>query len=214
MSDKKISEIISDREFGYEPPWAYNNEFALRCSLGDIKTKKRAVLKRAERLFDALFGGGVDCVFFEHYVFDSSAEWAEIGYYLPSRAAFSEERHIYELMREFDAFPHRTIVDVAVDRSRYDDAFIRKNRCIADIDGKEFDAKKHISNDLFNVAPTVHFVSEANKCILSFYDDRGADIVFFSKQKYDEYFDDLREYLNAYDLELMQSCRARKPFAE
>lgn len=210
----RVSDIISSREFGYEPPWMYNNELALRCSLGDVKAKKRAVLRRAKHIFDALFCGGVDCVFFEHYVFDSSAEWEEIGYYLPSRAAFAEERRIYELMREFDAFPHRTIVDVAVDRSRYDDAFVRKNRCIAEVNGMGFDAKKYIENDLFTDAPTVHFVSEANSCILSFYDDRGADIVFFSKQKYDEHFDGLREYLNAYDLELMQSRRDRKPFSE
>ena len=34
--------------------------------------------------------GGVDAVFFEHYVFDISSDWADTQVYLPPRAALDE----------------------------------------------------------------------------------------------------------------------------
>ena len=182
--NEKIADVISRREFAFAPA-DDGSVFELVCSLGGNAASRRAVLSRAERLFGALCGGGVDAVFFEHYVFDISSDWADTQVYLPPRATLDEELRVCELMRELSRFPHRTVTDVAVDRSYYDKTFIRKNRCIAVVGGKTLDAVKHIKSDLFTAAPTVHFVSESNRCILSFDDDREARIAFFSEQKRD-----------------------------
>ncbi|MBO7555412.1 MAG: DUF3885 domain-containing protein [Neisseriaceae bacterium] len=40
--------------------------------------------------------------------------------------------------------------------------------------------------------------------MLSIYDDRGCDIVFATKEKYQEFYNKLQKYLLEYDLEEMK----------
>ena len=54
------------------------------------------------------------------------------------------------------------------------------------------------------VNPLVSFVSLENQCIFSVYDDRGCDIVFFSNEKYKEFYIKLEKYFLDYDREKMR----------
>lgn len=51
----------------------------------------------------------------------------------------------------------------------------------------------------------VHFVSKRLNCILSVYDQRGCDIVFFDKRHFKKAYFLLHEYLFDYDMKLMES---------
>ena len=50
----------------------------------------------------------------------------------------------------------------------------------------------------------VSFVSFDNQFIFSVYDDRGCDIVFFSNEKYKEFYLKLEQYFLDYDREKMK----------
>ena len=54
------------------------------------------------------------------------------------------------------------------------------------------------------INPLVSFVSIENECIFSVYDDRGCDIVFFSVDKYKEFYLKLEQYFLDYDREKMK----------
>ena len=54
------------------------------------------------------------------------------------------------------------------------------------------------------INPLVSFVSLDNQCIFSVYDDRGCDVVFFTKEKYKEFYVKLEQYFLDYDREKMR----------
>ena len=53
--------------------------------------------------------------------------------------------------------------------------------------------------------PLYHFVSFENEFIFSIYDDRGCDIVFFSEEKYKEFYYKLEKYFLDYDRDVMKN---------
>ena len=53
--------------------------------------------------------------------------------------------------------------------------------------------------------PLFHFVSFKNEFIFSIYDDRGCDIVFFSEEKYKEFYNKLEKYFLDYDRDVMKN---------
>ena len=94
-----------------------------------------------------------------------------------------------------------TIIENGID---IDDDISAVIRCISyDID---FTTQESIlkSQIYCQVNPLVSFVSLENQCIFSVYDDRGCDIVFFSEEKYKEFYIKLEQYFLDYDREKMR----------
>jgi hypothetical protein len=81
---------------------------------------------------------------------------------------------------------------------------IRKNRVVcftkAGLDGKPM-ILKTMKHDRY---PILNFVSYENECILTVYDDRGCDIVFYDKEKFKSFYMKLKPYFLAYDVKLME----------
>ena len=85
-----------------------------------------------------------------------------------------------------------------------DDDIFAVKRCIAyDVDFTTLESilKNQIE---CQINPLVSFVSLDNQCIFSVYDDRGCDIVFFSEEKYKEFYIKLEQYFLDYDREKMR----------
>ncbi len=82
-------------------------------------------------------------------------------------------------------YRHFTIRDLET----YDDSTdpesgrCRRNRVICYSDGKGFDHRKLIEDEINWEGFEVSFVSFRNECILSVYDDRGCDVVFMTHEK-------------------------------
>ena len=210
---KDIKKIISNKNLSYQLPWFYNNKLALRCELGQGDEQEEFIMsaeKRALKIFDVLFDGNVDLVFFDHEIFDYSRDWGDGDFLSLASMDFTYEKNISKLMHEFQDFPHQTIENIKFDPRFTEDGVIKINRCIAEISGKQVDYKKYVKSIINAKLFPIHFVSYKNQCIYSIYDSRGLDIVFFSKEKYREFFVKLNEFLFEYDLPQMQKTFDKK----
>lgn len=229
----KIEELILSQDFGYLQPWFYNHQYALRCELAKPakSTKKRvkSAYKNAIDIYKIIFPNQIDAVFFTYIVGDYPFGFHNTDNYLKELQKEFEWTKSYEwniksivkgFKNEINFFykyqnKYRNIV--VTDLEHYDDDenyILRKNRVICYIDNKKFNYKKLIKRCVLTDFGSVKgggketydtsFVSFENECILSIYDDRGCDIVFATKEKYQEFYQKLQKYLLEYDVEEMQ----------
>ena len=210
---KDIKKIISNKNFSYQQPWFYNNELALRCELGRGERQEEFLMIAEERvlkIFEVLFDGNVDLVFFDHEIFDYSRDWGESEFLSSASLNFEYEKNVSKLLHEFQSCPHKTIENIKFDPEFAEDGVIKTNRCIAETTGQSVNYKKYFKAIINGKLFPVHFVSYRNQCIFSLYDARGLDIVFFSKEKYKELFVKLKDFLFEYDLPQMQKTFDKK----
>ena len=80
----------------------------------------------------------------------------------------------------------------------------RRNRVICYSDGKGFDYRSLLEQEVDGKGHEVSFVSFENECIFSVYDDRGCDIVFMTHEKLREFYHKLQPYFLDYDAQEME----------
>ena len=184
MSD--VIEQIQDGSFLYLQPWFYNNKLALRCELGigDGKEYINNAVCRAIQIANILFENkNIDAAFYHRYFYNDG--------YISDTDGFSlNDDKIVELDK-------RLFRD-------FDEDLTAINRHISyniDFSTLESILKSQIE---CQINPLVSFVSIENECIFSVYDDRGCDIVFFSVEKYKEFYLKLEQYFFDYDREKMK----------
>ena len=214
----KIEELILSQEFSYLKPWFYNNQYALRCELAKpaktVKKQIKSAYKNAVDIYKIIFSNRVDAVFFHYTITDYPFGFCHLEYDWDIKSC---EKFSKEMVRFFYKYQKKYKNVVITDIENYDDTemdTIKRNRVICYIDNKKFNHKKLIKRcvrtDFANLkggGKSIHdtsFVSFENECILSIYDDRGCDIVFATKEKYQEFYNKLQKYLLEYDLEEMK----------
>ena len=183
-----IIERLKDDTFLYLQPWFYNNDLALRCELGigDDDYMENA-FSRAIQIANILFENKkIDAAFFHQY-FDSDSS-VEVAGDLALRIAEKVNLNINLL--------------IAV--GAIDDDISAVVRCIS-YDIGFVTLESILKSQIYcQVNPQVSFVSLESQCIFSVYDDRGCDIVFFSNEKYKEFYRKLERYFLEYDRERMR----------
>lgn len=183
-----IIEQISDDSFLYLQPWFYNNQLALRCELGIGEDKyMENAFSRAIQIASIVFENRkIDAAFFNQY-FDADGS-----------VHFEGD---FELNIDKKIDLNRNLLLASDD---IDDDISAVKRCIAyDVD---FTILESILKNQIEcqINPLVSFVSLDNQCIFSVYDDRGCDVVFFTKEKYKEFYVKLERYFLDYDREKMR----------
>ena len=184
-----IRKQILDGSFLYLQPWFYNNKLSFRCELGIGEGKEYMdnAFHRAISIANILFANKtIDAAFYHRY--------------------FNNDG------RTYDANDIILKIDEIVELDRYsliqleeiDDDIAAVKRYISyniDFDTLESILKSQIECQL---NPLVNFVSFDNEFVFSVYDDRGCDIVFFSNEKYKEFYIKLEKYFLDYDREKMR----------
>lgn len=197
-----IEEMILNRDFSYDPPYFYNNDFALRCELGIGESNEEYLAnakKRAAAIFDILFENDVDMFFFDNYICDFDFDTGSTVYI--NKLIAGVKNQLKFCLGYQKRFKHIVIRDIPFDK---DDDIARRNRicCYPD---KQFNAIEVINSQIDSqYYPTIHLVSFDNSCIFTVYDDRGCDIVFFDKSKFGKFYPLLQKYFLDYDLTLMK----------
>ena len=103
----------------------------------------------------------------------------------------------------FRAFLHEDIEDISIVEDDCAEIPVKITRSV-------FYPDRDITNELIkenivnHYAFHSHLVSYDNDCIVSIYDERGLDIVFFDEDKYCEIYEKLFNYLLQYDIEVMR----------
>lgn len=194
--------MILSRDFSYEPPYFYNNDFALRCELGIGETDEKYLAtakERAAAIFNILFGNGVDMFFFDDYIQDWDFDMGDTVY-INQVISYEKDRLKFCLGYQ-KKFKHIVVRDIPFDE---EELIIRRNR-ICCYPNKKFNAIDAINAHIdCQNNPTIHLVSFANNCIFTVYDDRGCDIVFYDKNKFGTFYPLLQKYFLEYDLDLMK----------
>ena len=181
-------EQILDSSFLYSQPWFYNNELALRCELGIGEDDyMENAFSRAIQIANILFANKkIDAAFFNQYFDADGAVHVEGDFALNIDMKVDLDRNLLLATDDID------------------DDISTVKRCIAyDVDFITLESilKNQIE---CQINPLVSFVSLDNQCIFSVYDDRGCDIVFFSEEKYKEFYIKLEQYFLDYDREKMR----------
>ena len=183
-----IIEQLTDSDFLYLQPWFYNNKLALRCELGIGEDDyMENAFSRAIQIANILFENRkIDVAFFNQY-FDSDGSGLVSGDFT---LKIAEKVNL-----------NKNLLIAAGD---IDDDISAVIRCISyDIDFTTLE--RILKSQIYcNENPLVSFVSLENQCIFSVYDDRGCDIVFFSNEKYKEFYIKLEKYFLDYDREKMR----------
>ena len=183
-----IIEELTNDEFLYLQPWFYNNELALRCELGIGEDDyMENAFSRAIQIANILFANKkIDAAFFNQY-FDSDGSVHVAGDFT------------LKIAKKVNLN-----MNLLIDAGDIDDDISAVIRCISyDIDFTSLESI--LKSQIYcQVNPLVSFVSLENQCIFSVYDDRGCDIVFFSKEKYKEFYIKLEQFLLDYDREKMR----------
>ncbi len=197
----KVIDILQDPSFSYERPWFYNHPLALRCELGSGNRQyKKNALRRAIDIYTILFEGKPDAFFFHHSISDWDDEWQDVYPKAILRHSYKSLSFSLKAQKQY----HHTVVRNVLFDSEDTIDIARINRIICYPDNS-YNPLKQIRRQVNGKSCSlIHFVSEKNECIFSIYDDRGCDIVFFSKEKLQEFYPLLQPYFLAYDLELMQ----------
>ncbi|MCH5154290.1 MAG: DUF3885 domain-containing protein [Clostridiales bacterium] len=201
-----IEQMIISRDFSYDAPHFYNNDFALRCELGIGETDEEYLTtakKRAAAIFNILFENGVDMFFFDDYIQDWDFDMGDTVYI--NHVISYEKNRLRFCLGYQKKFKHKVVRDIHdIPDDRDADTIIRRNRicCYAD---KKFNAIDAINAQIDRQDnPTIHLVSFVNNCIFTVYDDRGCDIVFYDKNKFRIFYPLLQKYFLEYDLDLMR----------
>ncbi len=201
-----IEEMILNRNFIYELPYFYNNDFALRCALGIGESNGEYLAnskKRAEEIFIILFKNGVDMFFFDHYIHDFDFD---MGVTVYINSIISMEKNLLKFCLGYQKkFKHIVIKGIPYDKNDEDNEnVVRRNR-ICCYPNKKFNAIKVVNSQIDNQEnPIIHLVSFDNNCIFTVYDDRGCDIVFFDKNNFRKFYPLLQKYFLDYDRPLME----------
>lgn len=206
-----VEEKILNRDFKYEPPYFYNNDYALRCELGIGESEEEYLAnakKRATEIFSILFENEVDMFFFDNYIYDFDFDMGGTVYI--NNLISAVKKQLKFCLGYQKKFKHIVIRDIPFDKDD-DDDLVRRNR-ICCYPNKKFNAIDIISSQIENQEnPIIHFVSFDNSCIFTVYDDRGCDIVFFDKNKFRQFYPLLQKYFLDYDIALMEqrlnSCK-------
>ena len=184
-----INKKLLDSSFLYLQPWFYNNKLALRCELGIGESNEymNNAIHRAINIANILFENKkIDAAFFHHY--------------------FDNDGHAYDtndLTLNIEAVVELDRCSL-VQSEKIDDGISAVKRYISyDIDFVTLEniLKSQIECQL---NPLVSFVSFDNQFIFSVYDDRGCDIIFYSSEKFKEYYSKLEPYFLDYDREKMK----------
>ena len=213
MSHKSIvEERICSKEFSYLQPYFYKNPYALRCELGIGDSDEEYMdnaRKRALEIYDILFPEGADCFLFDHWIYDyclsgEPEEDEDYGEIIENRITIESQRLRFLSCMQMK-YRHLTIRDLETydDPTDPESGRCRRNRVICYSDGKGFDYKKLIQDEINGEGYGVSFVSFSNECILSVYDDRGCDVVFMTHEKMAEFYGKLEPYFLDYDREEM-----------
>ena len=186
-----MREKIIDPTFDYSQPWFYNNKLAMRCELGIGQGKEYFdnASKRAMKIANILFENKkIDAAFYVEYFIDGKA--CEVGNF---------GINIDEVINlDMDVLHSIDLIDEDVETVKRYISF--------DVDFAVFE--RIIKNQIENqYSPLVSFVSFDNQFIFSVYDDRGCDIVFFSEDKYKEFYDKLEPYFMDYDRTTMKNTK-------
>ena len=184
-----MREKIIDPTFDYSQPWFYRNKLSLRCELGIGQGKEYFdnASKRAMKIANILFENKkIDAAFYVEYFIDGKA--CEVGNF---------GININEVINlDMDVLHSIDLIDEDIDTVKryisYDVDCVVLERII----------KNQIENQY---SPLVSFVSFDNQFIFSVYDDRGCDIVFFSEDKYKEFYDKIEPYFLDYDRTTMKN---------
>ena len=184
-----MREKIIDPTFDYSQPWFYRNKLALRCELGIGQGKEYFdnASKRAMKIANILFENKkIDAAFYVEYFIDGKA--CEVGNF---------GININEVINlDMDVLHSIDLIDEDIDTV--------KRYISYDVDCAVLE--RIIKNQIENqYSPLVSFVSFDNQFIFSVYDDRGCDIVFFSEDKYKEFYDKLEPYFLDYDRNTMKN---------
>ena len=180
-----MREKIIDPTFDYSQPWFYRNKLSLRCELGIGQGKEYFdnASKRAMKIANILFENKkIDAAFYVEYFIDGKA--CEVGNFGININLDMDVLHSIDLIDED--------IDTVKRYISYDVDCAVLERII----------KNQIENQY---SPLVSFVSFDNQFIFSVYDDRGCDIVFFSEDKYKEFYDKLEPYFLDYDRTTMKN---------
>ena len=200
-----LETMILRREFRYEPPYFYRHDLALRCELGIGENEEAYITtakKRASEIYAILFEKGVDLFFFDHCIYDYDFD---MGNAVNVNALIATEKARLKFCLNYQKkYGHAVVRDIPFEKEDDDRDVIQKNRicCYPD---DAFHAIEAINEQIDGQeTPTIHLVSFANACILSVYDDRGCDVVFFDKGAFQKFYPLLKAYFLDCDAALMQ----------
>ena len=216
MAERSIVEQrICDPAFQYFHPYFYNHPYALRCELGIGDTNEEYMAnarKRALEIYHLLFPKGADAIIFSHWIYDPCGcdEDEKLLYEEPINEIIdSRIAHFSRSLRFLLTyqFKYRNVVVRNLETyATPEDWFYgldRRNRMVCYSDGIGFDFQDLIDRQLQETGEEVSFVSFANECIYSIYDDRGCDVVFMTHEKLREFYAPLQPYFLAYDAKEM-----------
>ena len=184
-----INKKLLDSSFLYLPPWFYNNKLALRCELGIGESNEymNNAFHRAINIANILFENKkIDAAFFHQYFDNDGHAYDTNDLTLGIEAIVELDRCSLVQLEEVD-----------------DDVSAVKRYISYDID---FETLENILKSQIEcqLNPLVSFVSFDNQFIFSVYDDRGCDIIFYSSEKFKEYYLKLEPYFLDYDREKMK----------
>jgi len=199
-------------------PYFYQHPFALRCELGIGSTSEEymtAAHSRALEIYNILFPDGADAIIFNYWMYDycDSAEAEEDSFdeeddltgIIDNRIK-CEMKKLRFLSEYQMKYRHTTVRNLQTYDQPGDEDYElqRRNRIICYSDGKGFDYRALLSQEIEGHGHEVSFVSFKNECILSVYDDRGCDVVFMTREKMREFYRHLQPYFLEYDVAEME----------
>ncbi len=203
----QIETLLLSRDFPYLQPYFYNNPHALRCELGQGKSRsafRRRARERAEAIYHILFPVPADAVIFNYRLED----WSDTG---PARreALDLSPEEAASLLKADIRFETLQLRFLETMQNRYRHVAVRdlpglepelrRHRIVCYADETGFDDLGLLRRQLKDEGLDIGLVSFANECILSVYDDRGCDVVFASHEKLAEFYPRLEPYFLDYD---------------
>lgn len=213
----KVEQNILNKEFKYFEPYFYNHELSCRCELGIGGGRKYIInaYKRAVKIYNILFANGMDAFFYESKFYDYDYNTEDVFEYWTKQASLrliketnfiadNVKAETKENLRYQQKYYHKVVRNVPFySTEEIDSDAIQSNRIVC-YPKNNFNAAKEIKQRMsYPSRRILHFVSFANECIMSIYDDRGCDVVFFEPSKFVEFYDLLKPYFLQYDCELM-----------
>lgn len=212
----EIERLILSKDFPYLQPYFYSHPWALRCELGQGKSRsafRRKARERAEAIYHILFPAPADAVIFNYRLEDWSASGParirELDLSLEEAASLlkadirTEVTQLRFLETMQNRYRHAAVRDLPAGEAAEDAAF-RRHRIVCWADEIGFDDLDLLRRQLRDEGLDISLVSFANECILSVYDDRGCDVVFASPGKLRAFYPRLEPFLLAYDAEEMK----------
>lgn len=204
----QIETLILSRDFPYLQPYFYNHPYALRCELGQGKSRsafRRRARERAEAIYHILFPVPADAVIFDYRLEDWSTtgparrEALDLSLEEAARLLNANIRFEMTQLRFLETMQSRYRHVAVRDLPGGSDPELRRHRIVCYGDQLGFDDLGLLRRQLQDEGLDIGLVSFANESILSIYDDRGCDVVFASHEKLAEFYPRLEPYFLDYD---------------